>query len=75
MRRSKAGRRRKDIINLLTGFGFIMRAGRKHDIISHPDFPELRMDLTRSSGELATGWITTAIKLVEQLKVLQNKGD
>jgi len=75
MRQSKAGRRRNDIVRLLTGFGFIMRAGKKYDIISHPDYPELCMNLTRSSGELATGWVATAVKLVDKLQELQIKGE
>ena len=69
-RQSIAGWRRAELDRLYGAFGFIIRAGSKHDIVKHPDFPELRSTVTRSS-DLAKGYVQEAIKLIEKLQTLK----
>jgi hypothetical protein len=71
MRRSKSGWKRKDFDTLYEGFGFTIRSGSSHDIVSHPDFPELRDTLPRHSGELGKSYAKDAVKLVDELLRLQ----
>lgn len=47
MRRSKDGWTRKDLDALYEGFGFKIRHGASHDIVSHEDYPQLRETLPR----------------------------
>ncbi len=70
MRASKASWRRVDLDKLYEGFGFVIRHGGNHDIVKHPDFPELRTTLPRHR-DLARGYIEYAVKLVDRLLELQ----
>lgn len=70
MKQSKAGWKRRDLDRLYTGFGFIISHGSNHDIVKHPDFPNLRTTLPRHDF-LAKGYVEYAIKLIEMLIELQ----
>jgi hypothetical protein len=70
MRRSKAGWKREDIDTLYLGFGFIITPGKSHDIVKHPDFPQLRDVLPRHKF-IAKGYVNDAIKLIEELERLK----
>lgn len=67
LRQSKTGWRVKDLKTLYEHYGFIIRSGAKHDVIIHPDFPELRDMLPRSSGELAPDYARDALKSIEKV--------
>jgi hypothetical protein len=67
MRRSKTGWRGRDLENLYVGFGFERDYGAKHTLYIHPDHLDLRATVTRSSGVLPTGYVSTAVKLVDTL--------
>ena len=77
MRQSQSGWKQNNLISLYEGFGFEIRHGRSHDIITHPDYPELRETLPRHS-KIAKVYVKNAIKLIDQLAELQeaeNKDD
>jgi predicted RNA binding protein YcfA (HicA-like mRNA interferase family) len=73
MRRSKSNWKRADLDKLYEGFGFIISHGGSHDIIKHPDFPELRTTLPRHR-ELAKGYVEFAVKIIDRLLYLQKGG-
>lgn len=78
LKQSKRGRTGKEITRLLTAFGFEARKTKKYDWFTHPDYPErldLKYNLTRSSGELAIGWVAKAVKVVERLLELQKESN
>jgi hypothetical protein len=70
MRRARAGWKRGDLLSLYEGFGFVISSGSKHDIIKHPKYPLLRTTLPRHNY-LARGYVEFAIKMIDQLKQLQ----
>ena len=65
-RGSKADWKRVDLDRLYKAFGFEIRHGSKHDIVVHPDHPDLRATLTRSDP-LAKGYIGWAVVLIERV--------
>jgi hypothetical protein len=67
MRRSKAGWRRRDLHRLYTGFGFEFDEAGKHMLYIHPVHVDLRATVTRSTGELPSGYIVTAVQLIGEL--------
>lgn len=67
MRQSSSNWKRKDLDQLYLAFGFEIRHGSKHDIAKHPKYPDLRATLGRHTS-LAKGYITTAIKLIDELE-------
>ncbi len=66
MRQSKSNWKRIDLDKLYEGFGFTITHGKSHDIVKHPEFPELRATLPRHN-QLAKGYFEQAIKLVDKL--------
>jgi len=72
MRASKSNWKRADLDRLYEGFGFIILHGSNHDIVKHPDFPELRTTLPRHR-ELAKGYVENAVKLVDRLFELKKE--
>ena len=72
MKQSKTGWKRHDLDKLYTGFGFVINHGGSHDIVKHPDFPQLRATLPRHSF-LARGYVEFAIKLVDMLLEMQKE--
>lgn len=74
MRQSKTGWKRADLDELYEGFGFIITHGKKHDIIKHPKFPQLRTTLPRHNF-LAKGYVEYAIKLIGRLLALRKEED
>jgi len=61
-----------DLDCLYQGFGFIISAGSKHDIVKHPNYPALRTTLPRHAF-LAKGYVETAIDLIDRLLELEAK--
>jgi len=74
MRRSTTNWKRRDLDNLYLGFGFSIKNGAKHDVAKHKVYPQLRATLPRHSY-LAKGYITFAVKLIEQLQELERQGE
>lgn len=70
MRCSTAKWKRRDLDTLYLGFGFEIRIGEKHDIAKHPKYPALRATLPKKHPHLAKGYVTYAVKLIEQLQKL-----
>ena len=71
MQRSAANWARHDLDTLYIGYGFKIRIGKKHDVASHPEFPQLRATLPRHPVDLAKGYISHAVKLINLLQVLE----
>lgn len=71
MRRSQTGWHSHDLHSLYLGFGFKIRAGSNHDIISHPVYLELRQVVSRHPSELSPGYIRDAIKIIDRLRELE----
>lgn len=71
MKKSHSGWKRSDLDNLYTGFGFVIRHGSNHDIVSHPDYPQLRDTLQRH-GKVPKYNIRKAIKLIDKLLEFQD---
>jgi hypothetical protein len=70
MRQSKSNWKRSDLDKLYKGYGFVITHGRNHDIVKHPDFPELRTTLPRHNY-LAKGYVEFAVKLIDRLLELR----
>lgn len=73
MRKSKSNWKKEDIEKLYKEFGFIIRHGSNHDIVTHPEFPKLRATLARHKA-LPKGYVQFAVKLIDQLLELQKEG-
>jgi hypothetical protein len=71
---TKADWTRNELDRLYTAYGFEIRHGGKHDIVVHPDHPDLRATLTRSNP-LAKGYIGAAVSLIAKLQQRENQGD
>ena len=69
MRQSAANWTRNDLEKLYLGFGFEIRHGSNHDIIKHPEHPQLRTTLPRHRS-LAKAYVRTAVRLVDELQHL-----
>ncbi len=52
---------------LYESYGFAIDAGAKHDIEKHPEHPDLRATLTRSSGALHPDYIRHAVDMIKKL--------
>jgi hypothetical protein len=72
MRTSKSNWRRVDLDKLYQGFGFVISHGGNHDIVKHPNFPQLRATLPRHR-DLAKGYVEFAVKLIDRLLELQKE--
>jgi len=69
MRQSAAGWKPRQLYILYRGYGFSIRNGAKHDVVVHPDHPELRTTIPRHR-ELAKIYIRQAIALIDKLLAL-----
>ena len=74
MRKSKSNWKKGDIERLYTEFGFIIRHGNSHDVVTHPEYPKLRATLARHRA-LPKGYVQFAVKLVDQLLELMKEGN
>lgn len=71
MQASLNGWGQDDFRRLYIGFGF-EESGTKHCVYIHSKHPHLRATVGRHNS-LATGYASHAIKLIEQLKVLEQE--
>lgn len=74
MRKSKSNWKKEDIEKLYREFGFVIRHGSSHDVVSHPEFPKLRATLARHRA-LPKGYVQFAVKLIDQLLELKKEGN
>lgn len=70
-RASKGGWRQRELEQLYLAFGFSTKDGKKHIKFWHPSYPHLFTTVTKSSGELPNGYITTAVRLIDALVILE----
>ena len=71
MRRTKAKWKRRDIVALYKGFGFVIEHRSNHDKVYHPDHPSLNETLPRHR-KLPKVYVSNAVKLVDKLKQLED---
>ena len=64
MERSHANWKRQDLITMMRGFGFTLRRGSKHDILTHEEYRWLRLTLPRRR-QVKGNYVLDAIKLVD----------
>lgn len=73
-KRSAANFTLGDLRQLYLGSGFEVKGGGKHpEIVYHPKYPSLRANLPNHAS-FATGYVRTAVKLIEQLRTLEEEG-
>ena len=72
-RSSPNGWMKSELEKLYKAFGFIIEEGKGHTLVRHPDHPQLAATVTRSSKELPTAYVKTAVSLIEQLIELESK--
>ena len=72
MRKSKTNWKRHDLETLYRGFGFVIKSGSSHDLVSHPDFPQLIASFPRHT-KLAKYIVAQAVALVDKLLELQRQ--
>ncbi len=70
MRRSKAKWKRKDLVSLYEGYGFTIESRGKHDLVTHPDFPQLVTYLPRHN-KVAKYLVVQAVRMVDRLNELK----
>ncbi len=66
MRRTKANWQRRDLENLLFGYGFQRRHGGNHDVFTHPDLTGAQFVLPRH-GTVKKAYISKAVRLIDKL--------
>lgn len=67
MRKSKSGWTSQDLLRLFRGFGFDVRNGSSHDVITHSDYPSLRQTLPRRLKD-STPYVSQAIKMIDNME-------
>lgn len=73
MRNSTSGWGQKDFEQLLPGYGFIWKEGKRHRLYRHPKHPELRISVPRH-GSLKDWVARDAIKLIDELEKKDDGG-
>ena len=71
MRRTKAKWKRRDIVALYEGFGFVIEHRSKHDKVYHPEFPRLNETLPRHR-KIPKVYVSRAVKLVDKLLAVEH---
>ncbi len=67
MRKSKSGWTSNDLIRLYRGFGFDIRSGSRHYVITHSAYPSLRATLSRRLKD-STPYVSEAIKMIDKME-------
>ena len=67
MRKSKSGWTSQDLLRLFRGFGFDVRNGSSHDVITHTAYPSLRLTLPRRLKD-STPYVSKAIKMIDNME-------
>lgn len=73
MRQSHANWKCQDIITMMRGFGFTLRHGSKHDVLTHEEYRWLRLTLPRGRN-IKSSYVLDAIALVDMsMELKQNR--
>jgi hypothetical protein len=75
MRRSNKGWKTNDLLSLYEGFGFIIKHGASHEVVKHPDFPQFRETISRTSHELSPAYVRDAIANLEKLGLIKPESE
>lgn len=75
-RRSNTGWNSRDLIRMVTGFGFehVSTTG-SHQTFRHPEFKELRITIAVHPGDLARFYIDTAVELIDEVLEKEREKD
>lgn len=73
LRCSQANCTRHDLEVMYKGYGFRIRIGSKHDIAKHEKYKHLRGTLPNHKS-FATGYVTCAINLIDEVLRLEKQG-
>jgi len=73
LRRSQANCTRHDLELVYLGYGFRIRIGGKHDMAIHEKYKHLRGTLPNHKS-FATGYVTCAINLIDEVLRLEKQG-
>jgi len=68
MRTNPGGWTKDEIETVYNAHGFEKIEGGKHTKYKHPDLPGEFATVTRSSGQIATGYARRAIELIDKLR-------
>ncbi|MEQ1823549.1 MAG: hypothetical protein ABL949_13645 [Fimbriimonadaceae bacterium] len=68
MCRTKTGWKSSDFKKLFSQFGFESDTSGKDIEYTHPDHSDLVCYVSKSSGDLATGYAVAAVKIIKKLK-------
>lgn len=66
MRNSKSGWTSQELHRLYRGFGFDVRNGSSHDVITHSAYPSFRATLPRRLKD-STPYVSEAIKMIDNM--------
>jgi hypothetical protein len=66
-RKAPRGWKRGQLDRLYESYGFTIKSQSRHDIVTHPEFRDLRAALTRSSGELHPDYVRHAVDLISEM--------
>lgn len=70
-RANKTGWNRHDLDALYRGFGFVIESRTNHDLVHHPDYPQLYSYLPRHT-RIREYLVVYAVKRINELKELQS---
>ena len=70
LRRSKANAKPEDIKALYLAFGFVIEPKKRHDVVTHPKYPDLFGSIPRHR-KLAIYVAEQAVELVEKVLILE----
>jgi hypothetical protein len=73
LRDTKAGWTTKELSKVYEDFGFHIRKGTKHYIITHPDFSEIRDMLPYETGEISPDYPRDALKSINLVLAKQEQ--
>ncbi len=66
-RNSPAGWHKRDLDSLYRKWGFEIEERARHTMYTHPKYPDLYAVITRSSGEVSSRYVETAVELIDTL--------
>ena len=75
MRRNKSGWHPHHFQTLYLGFGFTMKAGRRHNIFIHTEFPQIRDTIPRHDRELGKAYARNAVDNIDLLLSLRGESE
>lgn len=74
-RNNRRGHDRKELCRFLDKWGFEPEEGKCHTNYSHPEYPDLYVSVTRSSGEISASYFKDAVMNIDELVKRQKDAD